>query len=898
MKRLVWWLLAKRHGRAESDRFLEELDELHQVKVRAEGVAAGDRWYRREVRRALLSGVSGLLRRSPHAGSGRVRLVAPAHSVIEAVFDLIRDFRFGVRTLRRRPLFALLVIGTLGLGIGASSTVFSLVDGVLLTDMAYEQPGELATIWQTYPEWADHELLSEAWDKVGLSWKEFLTLREETQAFSAVGVHRSRAMTLAGVGTPVRLDVGETSAGLFPLLAVRPLLGRTFLPDEEGPGAPRLVILSHELWRTRFGSDPDMVGRPVSLDGEPWEVIGVLPPEVRIHSTLFNLFRSALDTGDRALWVPVAWDGRTSDGNHDLEAIGRLRPGASRDQALDEVDHILRNDRTHAELGFRLTTPKDEVVGGYRSPLLLLLGASGLLLLIACGNAATLLLGEAVDRRGEISTRVAMGASRFRITRQLLTESLILGLGGSLVGIALTPLGVKAFLAMGPALPRLQEVGVNQSVLLASALAGGLCAAVFGLAPVFLQHKESIHAALQREGRSRMGGTGKIQTSLISGELALTMVLLVTGGLLAESFLELSRVDPGFEARGVATVRAQVRGEHFGTDPAAQRNGARRFRHEALRRVEAIPGVLHAGAIDGLPFPGRVSGNTFFIEGPGLDGRQEVVARTHRASPGYFDAMGIPLLEGRGLLESDGEDGAEPVAVINESMARRFWPGGSPLGAGIGEGSGLRRIVGVVGDVRERHLTEEPLPMVYRHLSSRPGDFSIVARTAGAPENLVPLMREAVWAADPGIPVTQETTMQVLVAESARAERFRTFLVTGFGCMATVLALVGVFGVTARSVAHRNREMGIRRALGAQNGGLIRMMALGTLRAGGLGIGIGLLGSVGATRLLTAFFFGTRAWDGGTYAGAALLLGSLCVGAAALAARRATRVDPMQVLRE
>jgi predicted permease len=462
----------------------------------------------------------------------------------------------------------------------------------------------------------------------------------------------------------------------------------------------------------------------------------------------------------------------------------------------------------------------------------------------------------------------------------------------------LTPLGVQAFLALGPSLPRLQNVEVNQGVLLTAALTGMVCALLFGLAPALLQRKHSTHALLQREGRGRLGGGGKAQTVLLAGELALTMILLVTAGLLSRSLEELGRVDPGFRAEGVATIRTQIPAGHFGTDRDARGEGTGVFRRQALDRIRALPGVLHAGTVDGLPFPGLISGSTFIIGGTGSDGGDEVVARDHLVSPGYFEAMGIPLLAGRDFTEGDGEDSGEGVVLINETMARRYWPGGSPLGDILGSGPSPNRIVGVVGDVRERHLGEEPLPMVYRPASTSAGDISIVARTSGDPGALVPLLREAVMAVDPGIPLTQETTVEALVAGSSGAERFRAFLVTGFGLLATLLALVGVFGVTARNVAHRTRELGIRMALGAESGSLIRAAAARTLRAGVVGIALGLVAALGVTRLLTTSFFGTRPWDGETYGAAALLLAALCAGAAALAARRVTRVEPMRVLRQ
>jgi len=900
MNGLVRWLLARRLGKVEASRFFDELDELHQRKVQGQGEVAGDRWLRKELRRALLAGLAGLVRGGKGGSAGRARSVAPTGERGEGVRDLMRDIRFGLRTLRKRPLFGVLVVGILGLGIGATTIMFSLVEGILLKDLAYERPEELVTIRKTFPAWKDNPVLGEAWDKFGLRWNEFLRLREETRALQEVAVHRASTVTLSSQSDPVKLDVGEVSAGFFSLLGIRPLLGRTFLPGEEGPGALRLVVLSHELWQGRFGSDPTVVGRSVQLNGEPFEVIGVLPRGTRVYSAFYNVVNSAIDTGDRALWIPANWN-RMDDPNArmDFEVVGRLRPGVTAEQALDEVDALLRAGQSPEVLRFRLDTPREQVVGEHRSSLLLLLGAAGLLLLIACGNAATLLLGEAIDRRTEISIRVAMGANRGRIARQLLTESLILGVAGSLVGLALTPVGIRAFLALGPVLPRLQDVAVNQTVLVVSVVTGVVCAVIFGFGPTFLQHRRSIHAMIPRGGRWSTGAGGQVQAFLVTGELALTVVLLITGGLLIRSLGELGKVDPGFDARGVATVRLEIPEGYFGTDREARMDGTRRLRREALERVRAIPGVLQAGAVDGLPFPGRLTGMlSFQVEGPDGGEPQSISARNQLASPGYFAAMDIPLVTGRDFTADDGEEGADEVYIINETMARQIQAVGSPLDAWIIDGADRYRIVGVVGDVRERHLAEESSLMVYRHASFSSKDFSIVARTSGDPADLVPLMREAVRAADPGVPVAQGTTLEALVTGSEGAERFRTFLVAAFAVLATVLALVGVFGVTARNVAHRTREMGIRMALGARGRCLVRMMALSALRAGGLGILLGIVGALVITRALTTFFYGIQPWDAWTFGGTIILLGALCVGATIMAARGVTRVEPMQVLRE
>jgi putative ABC transport system permease protein len=822
-----------------------------------------------------------------------------AACVWETLGSVMRDVRFGLRRLRKEPLFTTLVVGTLGLGIGAFTIVFSLVDGVLMREMPYEQPGELVNIWKTFPAWQGQDVLDDAWDKVGLNWSEFLTLRDNSQLLAEVAVRRNRTMVLTGAGAPERLEVGGASSGLFPMLGVRPLLGRVFLPGEEGPGTARLAVLSHSVWANRFGSDPDIVGRKIELDAQPFEVIGVLPPGFRLRSTIFNLLNSAMDTGERALWVPIGFD-RLGAG-WSLEATGRLLPGATPEQLRAELDALLRDCRTcyvpagqtAAGLGFRLTHPKEEIVGGHRSSLLLLLAASGILLVIACGNIAALVMSEAVERKHEIATRIALGAGRLRIGRQVLTETVLLGVFGSALGIAIAAVGIQGFLALAPPLPRLEEVGLNHGVLLFSVLAGVGTGILFGLAPAFSLHVSALRVAQGMEGRGSAVGRGRFQRGLIAGELALTIVLLMSAGLFVRSLLNLSRVDPGFDASSVATVRM-----HLGSEASQYPGGARQLVREVLDRIRAIPGVERAGAVDGLPFPGVQTGTVIQIVGRSQREGAVVIPRNHLVLPGYLETMKIPLLVGRTLTEADTGAGGRPGILINEQMARQYWPNESPLGGLIQQDGTVYEVVGIVGDVRERHLSEPPEAMVYRAGPQIPGAVSLVARTSGAPEDLVAQMRAAIWAVSPQLSLSQQTTMTNLVQISTGDERYRTMLVSVFGALATLLAAAGVFGVTAHSVSKRAREMGIRMALGAQSGRLVRGMVFETMLPGVVGIGAGFLGALVVSRLLTCYLFGIEAWDPPTFCGVIILLGCLSIGAAVLPASRVGRVDPMRVLRE
>jgi putative ABC transport system permease protein len=891
MSRLTRWLLRWGLGDADAEVFLSEMREFYHHKVETGSKAAADRWIRREALRGGIHAVATRLRGTPIPRRKGKRSIRAVFSKTERLGSVLKDVRFGLRALRRRPLFTALAVGTLGLGIGASTIVFSLVDGVLLEEMPYARPEELVSIWKMFPEWQGHEVQRDHWDKIGITWPEFLTLREDSQLFREISVRKNRTMVLSGSGMAERLEVGEAGSALFSMLGVRPLLGRVFLPGEEGPGAARLAVLSHSFWSSRLGSDPHIVGTTVLLDESAFEVIGVLPAGFRLRSPNFNLRNASLDTGARALWIPIGFDG-LEDG-WSLEAMGRLAAGATVDQAHAEVDALLRGGRTADELDFRLAHPKEEIVGGHRSSLLLLLAAASILLVIACVNIASLLMSAAVERRHEMATRMALGAGRFRIAQQVLTESILIGVLGSLFGLALATLGIPGFLALAPPLPRLEEVGMNQGVLLFSILAGVGTGCLFGLVPAFLPEESALSSSQGKGGRSIAGGRGTFRRGLLAAELTLTVVLLVTGGLFARSLVNLTQVDPGFETGSVATVQL-----HLPSTALQDPDGIRALFMQVLEGIEAIPGVVQAGGVDGLPFPGRASGTGIQIEGRSGGENMGISTENHLLLPGYLETMGIPLLAGRYLTEADERADGPRGMLINEQMARQYWPNESPLGARILQSRRVYEIVGVVGNVRERHLSEAPKPMVYRVGPLYAENMSFVARTEGAPEELLHEMRQAIWAVDPELPLSQETTMAALIEISTGAEGYRTMLIIVFGSLATLLASVGVFGITAHCVSLRTREMGIRMALGAQSKSLVRGVVFETMLPGVVGIGAGLLGAMAVSRLLTGFLFGIEAWDSPTYCGVVFLLGSLSVGAAALPAVRAGRVDPSRVLRE
>jgi len=858
--------------------------------------ASGTRWPRAAFLVFLLRDVAKSLPPAYRESRVSVRALSstsePLHSSgaspTQRLESVLQDLHFGVRTLRRRPLFAVVAIGTLGLGIGATTAIFSVVEGVLLKPLPYEHPGDLVTVFETFPDWLDNPQLADLWDRIYVAWPDYERWRDNQTMFEDVAIYGSTAMILTGADVPERASVGLASASLFPMLGVRPVAGRAFLPGEDGHGAPKLAILDHALWQERFGGDPGVIGTAIQLNDEPFTVVGVLPQGFRLRA--LGIFGG---TTTPSVWIPLgAGNARLREGDHSYNGIARLKRGVTLAQAAAETEVLLRGDQDPSKMGARLTPRVQEENAGLQAPLYLLLGSSLVLLLIACGNVATLLLGELTGRRHEMATRLAVGAGRGRVARQLLTESVLLGVAGSGVGILLAVAGTGALLSLAPPLPRLDEVGVTTPVLVFAVLAGMLTGLAFGLAPAMGLFRGRIHNVLRSGARGLDTAGSLFQRSVIALQIALTVVLLVSGGLLVRSLNGLFHVDPGFRAQGLAEVRVQLpsyRYESFEERLAVF--------EEMRRSLEAVPGVEAVTATSSLPFSGFPNLLTF-----GILGKPEPEGGARQASdrgvlPNYLETMGIPLRAGRGITDADGLD-APKVAVISESMARRFWPGESPLGARLDFGDTLT-VVGIVGDVRHEALDAELLPTVYIPLPQADGSgLSFVVRTRGDSEALLDQLRQPIWSVDADAPISRVATVASLMAVSARDERFRTLLMMVFGVCAAFLAGAGVYGVTARGVTRRAREMGIRMALGARGGNLVRMILLRDLAGGVVGIALGLLGAYATSRLLAGYLFGVEGWDPPTYGAVATGALLLSLAASLIPARRASSITPMEVLRE
>jgi predicted permease len=806
--------------------------------------------------------------------------------------DLLSDIRFALRTLRKRPVFAATAVLTLGAGIGGTTAIFSVVDGVLIRDLPYSDPERLVNVWKAWPSWQGVEGLDYTWDHIQYPWPDFLTLRDHATTLSAVAAFQNMDRVLTGVGEPERLSVGGASPNLFNLLGVPPVLGRVFSEEEVPPAVTegaKVVILSHELWTRRFGADRDVLGRTIALNGAAHEVVGVLPAGFRLGSDLITTHENggAVDPGLRDAWVPLM----RQCGNCN-ELLARLEPGITVDQARAEVQALMTEgpDDQLARVALR----KEVVTKGFGTPLLVLLGAAGILLLVACVNVAGLLVGEATGRRHEIAVRSALGAGRWRVVRQLLTENVLLGIVGAVLGLVLARIGTDALLMLAPPIPRLEEVGLSGRVLFFAAGAGVGTGIAFGLAPVMTLAGQSIGGSFVARGQSG-GRRGRIlQRGVMTVQVGLTVVLLVAGGLFGRSLLRLMAVDPGFDAGGVVAIEVSLPVRRSaGERQAFLEDGVQLFR-DAVRAVEGIPGITAVSGTNYVPFGGGTWTGSLQFERDG-----ERISATHwirRVLPDYHEMMGIPLKTGRLFSDADGPSDP-PVLLVSESLAEMYWPGASPLGTQASYGQTTFTVVGVVGDVRKTALGADPEPTFYMSAVQIPGEsLTFVARTTADLSQTGAVLRRAIRSTDPNLLIGAPTTMSELMVDSESDDRFRTVLMLTFAALATLLAAVGVFGVTARAVASRVREMGIRMALGARESGLIRLVVNDAMISVAVGAVLGLVGAFWASNLIERFLFGIDGRDPLTYAGVVSLLMFVSFGAAYLPAMRVAKIAPMEVI--
>ena len=810
---------------------------------------------------------------------------------------LLQDLRYSVRRLAKSPGFTAIVVLTLALGIGANTAIFSAVNAVLLRPLPYGEPQRLVTIEHLYPS-----LELEA----PVSAPGFLDYQRKSRSFESMAVQTGWQAILTGVDDPVRMRGQRVTGQFFSTLRVPALLGRTIQPGEDSPGRERVAVLSYEAWRRIFGGAPDIVGRSLALNGESYEVVGVMPSGFR------DFF-----SRNAEIWAPLVFrpeqmtdENRTSEF---LNLTARMRPGVPLEQAAGEIrtlaEQLKRDypDSYPSDWSLLVTPLGIQATGDIRPALLVLLGAVGFVLLIACANVANLLLARAAARSKEIAVRTALGATRERLLRQLLTESLLVSLAGGAVGLLLAYAGVRALVALDVGnLPRSDEIGIDATVTLFTLLVSLLAGVLFGLAPAIHTATPNLHGALKEGGRGTTADRGShaLRRSLVVTEVALALTLLTGAGLLLKSFARLQQVDPGFDPSNVLTFNLALPQTRYPSDTAQAA-----FFEQVLPAIARIPGVTGAGATTVMPFGGNWATGSFEIEGyqppedqPGPWGDIRIV------SPSFFETLRIPLLRGRYLTDQDRE-GTRPVAVIDQEFVRRYWPGEEPLGKRFtfGPPDGVSdttrnewiEVVGVVGHTAHEGLDADARLQLYLPYRQVAQPFMAIAvRTQGSPERYVNLVRAAVRSVDPDQPISDVNGMEELLSRSVGQRRLSMMLLSLFSGIALVLASVGIYGVMSYSVTQRARELGVRIALGADRSDVLRLVLRQGMGLALVGIGIGLGAALGLTRLIESQLYGVAATDPLTFALVAGVLAATALLANLLPAVRAMRMDPAVVLRE
>jgi putative ABC transport system permease protein len=809
--------------------------------------------------------------------------------------NLFQDFRYALRQLRKNPGFTAVAVLTLALGLGANTAIFSVIDAVLLHPLPFHDPSRLVIVRPTEPGRRDD---------IGVSYPTFLDWRSQNHVLEGLSVFREEDFTLTGRGEPAHLSGAVVSANLFSVLGVPPADGRDFTPEEDQPAGTGLpIILSHSLWQNRFGSDPKIIGQSLTLDGQTFSVVGVMPASFQ-----FPVQRTPVE-----FWTTIALDAQPMNGSPPitaqrgagyLDVIARLKPQVTIVTAQTEMariqDGLNRQYPENRPKGVSLVPEADAVVGDMRQGLLILLGAVGLVLLIACVNLSNLLLARATTRYKEIGVRTALGATRWIIVRQLLAESFLLAAAGGAAGLALAAWGIKLLTALAPGdLPRITESGINLQVLIFTALAAIFTSILFGLVPALQAARPELAASLKEGGRS---GTetlarGRLRSALVVTEMALAMVLLVGAGLLARSLLGLGRVDPGFAKDHVITFGLDLPDRYRQTQRVA-------FYRILLERVRATPGVRSASAAFPLPLSADDVKTSFEVEGRPMKPSEYPVTTLHIIDRDYFHALGVPLLSGRVFNSQDDAVGAPPVVIISERLARQTFPGDDPVGrrirTNISSGPGdapMRTVVGVVGDVKAEGLGAASIPESYVPYAQLPfAPMSVVVRTEIAPTNLVPTLTTEVQSLDSALPLLHVKTLDEYVDDSVMGTRFETFLLGTFGVLAFLLTAVGLYGVISYTVVQRRREMGIRLALGADRAAILGMIVKSGALLAGAGALIGLAAAFLLTRLMASLLFGVGPTDPLTFVCVPIALISVAVLASYIPARHAAKVDPMVAL--
>ena len=804
----------------------------------------------------------------------------------------VQDIRYGVRMLRKSPLFTAVAVTAIAIGIGANTAMFSLVDAILLRPLPYPEPQRLIVV-------GTHQRDGSGMSPMGTA--DFLAWRDRQQSFEQVAIldGAGGSFALSGMGAPERIPGVGVSANFFSVFGVPPLKGRGFQPGEDRPGAPGVVAISEQLWRDYLGSDPEVLNRTLTLDGKLHTIVGVMPAGFRFPS------RRPVD-----VWAIHTLNPPSVRPPYGLLALGRLKPGVSVRQAEAELNDIVAQVTVQypssPDLVGVMMPMKEWMVSDVSTGLLVLLGAIALVLLIAVVNVANLLLARATVRQREVAVRMALGASRKRVVRQLLTESAVLSLLGGVIGLLLAYFAVRAFLAFGPGqMPRLGEVGINSGVLLFTFVVCVGRGMLFGLAPALETSRPSLSDPLKDTNRSSSSASAhRTHRALLVFEVALALLLMIGSGLLIRSFVRLSDVNPGVQTDNVITAAISLPDSYAGPPQITQ------FWQQFLEKVQSLPGVKAAGVTMSIPPNLLEISNPFTVEGQGYDrNRRLQLAEEMTVSPDYFRSLGIPLLRGRFFSRSDKVEGDKDpmIVIINETMAKQYFGDKDPIGRRIQTGdpdpnSAWETIVGVVGDVKYSGLDSAPAPTLYVPYNENgwvmwSREMYLVVCSSGNAPKIVPAIRSQLASMDSTLPLAQIRTMDQLLDESLVQQRFRTWLVSGFAALALLLSAIGIYALISYSVSQRTREIGVRIALGAQRSNVLGMVLREGLQLLAFGLLLGLIGALSATRIMQSLLYSTSATDALSFVATSFTLIAVALLACYIPARRATKVDPMIALR-
>jgi len=822
-----------------------------------------------------------------------------------------QDLRYGIRMLLKRPSFTAVAVIALALGIGANSAIFSVVNTVLLRPLPFERPEQVMFVNMTN--------VSKGISSFGVSLPDFREWRDRNEVFEHIAALNIKDFNLSGTDEPERISGATVSADFFSVLRVSPVEGRVFRAEEEQFGNHRVVVLSHAVWQQRFGGRGDLVGEAIALNGEKFTVIGIMPPG-------FQFPDASLGAPVTGLWTPLAVEPDSeynTRGNYWLSVMARLKPGVTESQAQSNMASVMEQVQREvpdvAGLSASVVSLRQATVGSVETALWVLLAAVGFVLLIACANVANLLLARATARQKEIAIRTALGATRRRIVRQLLTESMMLGLVGGALGILLALWSVDVLARLSSDnLPRADEIKIDARVFLFTLAVSLLTSLIFGLAPALQASRIDLNESLSEGGRgSSGGGSRRLRRALVVAEIALSLVLLIGAGLMVNSFLRLQNVNPGFSVDHILTMQMSLPQVRY---PDSRSDLTSGFFQQLIERVRTLPGVESAAVTSALPLGPGGWGKLFTREDqPAPASLEEIpLVQYRQMSADYFSTLKIPLLKGRLFADADNNS-KTPVAIVNETTASRFFEGEDPIGKVIKLGPpeemlppgllppGFRftrfTIVGIVADVKHYGLNQQVRPEIYtpHMLSTKAQDAArtmfLAVRTSGDPMNYVTAVRSQVLAIDKDQPIAQVTTMEMLLSGSLAQPRFSMLLLGIFASVALVLAAVGVYGVMSYSVTQRTREIGIRIALGAKTGDVFKMLVREGMTVALIGVVIGFAGSLAATRVLGSLLFVVSTTDPTTFTVVSLLLTGVALGACLAPARRATKVDPMEALR-